>query len=287
MRASDLKSRCLRESFCIAAKANRQTAAEHGYGISTQKVNMARQACPRCRGRIGRHATPWKLPTARECRDTMRHSKHGIPPTAAYGHAGVDLGHANASRAIRAGRADHDMRIPLIRGSAVRQFITFTAASFFLFTGFEATGANQPQSIVFGQIRLTGANAVASHWSLVLRNPDMRETKTVALERRTTGSLIYDFTAPLPPGTYHFHMLEAARVDWDTRITGSEQYSELNPGSVCCISATGRSSWAPAPGQRSTASSTPLTKSGFSQNPTRASTRHGSRLGYSASRRYR
>ncbi|WP_313917256.1 hypothetical protein [Tahibacter sp.] len=114
----------------------------------------------------------------------------------------------------------------------MRQILTFTVFCVFLLAGFEARSAEPPQSIVFGQIRLTGANAVAHLWSLVLRNPDTRETKTVVLERRATGSLIYDFAAPLPPGKYHFHMLEAPRVDWDNRITGSEQYFELKPGAV-------------------------------------------------------
>jgi hypothetical protein len=114
----------------------------------------------------------------------------------------------------------------------MRPLIIFSAFCFFLLAGFPATGADAPQSIVFGQIRLTGANAMPHSWSLVVRNPDTRETKTVMLERRETGSLIYDFAAALPPGKYHFHMLEAPRVDWDNRITGSEQYFELKPGAV-------------------------------------------------------
>lgn len=114
----------------------------------------------------------------------------------------------------------------------MRSLIIFTFFCFLLLTGLPAAGADAPQSIVFGQIRLAGANAVPHRWSLVLRNPDTRETKTVVLEQRTTGSLIYDFAAPLPPGKYHFHMLEAPRVDWDHRITGSEQYFELKPGAV-------------------------------------------------------
>lgn len=92
--------------------------------------------------------------------------------------------------------------------------------------------AAEPQSIVFGQLQLAGGNAVPFAWKLVVRNVDTRDTETITLEKREPTSVLYDFAKALPPGKYHFHMLEAPRVDWGNRITDESQYFELKPGAA-------------------------------------------------------
>lgn len=114
-----------------------------------------------------------------------------------------------------------------MRGSA-----GFIALCFFALFSTGTSAAETPPSVVFGQIQLTGNNAIAEAWRLVVKEVDTRKTETIVLEQRKATGVLYDFAAPLPPGRYHLYMLKAPKVDWEHRLTKPEQYFELKPGAV-------------------------------------------------------
>lgn len=128
----------------------------------------------------------------------------------------------------------------------MRPTVASVALSFTLFCSGVA-GAESEGSIVFGQIQLAGNNAIAASWKLVVRNVDTRENRTIALEPRETTSVLYDFAAPLPPGKYHLHLLEAPSINGEFRITKADQFFELKPGAALYLG-----NWTIQPGGKTT-----------------------------------
>lgn len=111
--------------------------------------------------------------------------------------------------------------------------IAFTAA--IAFTAWPTFAADAESAVVFGQIRLTGGNAIPMAYRLTARNIDTGKIERITLSKREAGSLIYDFAELLPPGKYYLLNMVAPNYDSEFRIGDAKSPFEVKEGATVYI----------------------------------------------------